>query len=126
MPGPNWKLEDDYKTVTVTFPTDPPATLKFDAAGIDDLLRGLGSLRLHMKPEIQAALVDGEKAEALTDPAWRTENEPLTGLPLLHIRDMRFGWVHYLLPQQEAAKMGTSLRDLAAIPLPKPPQGKSN
>ena len=31
MEGPNWKLDDDLRTVTVTFPTDPPVALKLDA-----------------------------------------------------------------------------------------------
>ena len=29
MAGPEWKLEDDNKTVTAVFATNPPVTLKW-------------------------------------------------------------------------------------------------
>ena len=36
MNGPAWNLDDDLKTITVTFPTDPPVQLKLDAEQIDE------------------------------------------------------------------------------------------
>ena len=42
----------DYKTVTITFPTEPPVALRLDAAQVDDLLSNLGSFRGAMKPEV--------------------------------------------------------------------------
>ena len=44
MNGPNWNLDDDLKTVTVTFPTDPPVQLKLDVEQIDDMLVNLFSI----------------------------------------------------------------------------------
>jgi hypothetical protein len=39
MTGPNWTLSDDFKTVTVTFPTDPPIALELDLAGVEQALQ---------------------------------------------------------------------------------------
>ena len=33
MSGPIWTLEDDDRTVVLTFPTEPPVRLRLDAAG---------------------------------------------------------------------------------------------
>lgn len=120
MSGPNWKLEDDYKTVTVTFPTEPPIALKLDAAAVDDLLRNLGVFRGAMKPEIPRAFALGQKVAAVPDPNWVTEPDALHGHSLLHLRDPRYGWLHYLLPPHEAQKLAQLLH-AQADNLPQPP-----
>jgi len=38
MTGPNWNLDDDLQTITVTFPTDPPVALKLDSKGVEEML----------------------------------------------------------------------------------------
>lgn len=109
MSGPNWKLEDDYKTVTVTFPTDPPVALQFDTNGVDEILRNLGEFRARMKPDIAPKFALGQKVGAIGDPVWATEPDLMRGHSLLHLRDPRYGWLHYLLPPHEAAKLATFL-----------------
>ena len=109
MPGPDWKLEDDLKTVTVTFPSDPPVALKLDADEVDDTLRNLGEFRASMDPPIPEDHPLGQKTGAIPDPKWVTEPEIMAGNSLLHIRDPRFGWLHYLLPRVEARKLAEFL-----------------
>ena len=118
MTGPNWKLEDDLKTITVTLPTNPPTALLLDAAGVDDLLTNLGLLRASMKPEIAPTFDLGQKVGAISNPAWLTEPDLMLGQSLLHLRDPRFGWLHYLIPKEEAKKLADLLQNQAAAPPP--------
>jgi hypothetical protein len=124
MSGPNWKLDEDGKTVTLTFPTEPPVALKLDAVQVDDLLRNLGIFRGSMKPEVPTKYALGLKVEAVPDPAWMTEPDLMLGDSLLHIRDPRFGWLHYLIPKTEAKKLAEFLQTQANAP-PKD-QGQPN
>ena len=124
--GPNWKLEDDLKTVTVTFPTNPPTALKLDAAGVEDLLKNLGEFRAHMKPEIAAEWELGQKVGAVPDPRWYSESELMMGNSLLHLRDQRFGWLHYVLPRESARELGMVLLAQADAPVPAPLGDKPN
>lgn len=124
MEGPNWKLDDDLRTVTVTFPTDPPVALKLDAQHVEEILENLGELRANMKPEIPHDLAGRRKFKAIPDPRWVTKPDAMIGNSLLHIRDPRFGWLHYLIPRDEARKLAGFLQTQADAPPPGQSQGK--
>ena len=109
MSEPIWKLEDDLKTVTVTFPSDPPMTLKLDAAGVDLLLHGLGGLRTLMQPQPAPEFATGQEFVAVPDPSFSTETDGLHGNSVIHLRDPRFGWLHYMIPKEHARKLAVSL-----------------
>jgi hypothetical protein len=110
MAGPNWKLEDDYKTVTVTFPTSPETTVRPDVSGVEDILKNLGTFRQLMKPEIERDFAMGQTVQAIDDPRWVTEPDALMGDTILHLRDPRYGWLHYRIPRKEAQKLVASYR----------------
>jgi hypothetical protein len=116
MSGPNWKLDEDGKSVTLTFPTEPPVAFKLDHLQVDDLLRNLGIFRGSMKPEVPTEYALGQKVEAVPNPAWSTEPDLMMGDSLLHIRDPRFGWLHYLIPKGEAKKLAGFLQNQANAP----------
>ncbi len=126
MIGPNWKLEDDLKTVTVTFPTNPPVALKLNVSEVEDMLKNLGMFRSGMQPEAPKTFAMGQKVSAVPDPIWVTEPDLMLGNSLLHLRDPRFGWLHYLLPRDEARKLGNYLLQQADAPSLGQPQGKAN
>jgi hypothetical protein len=46
---------------------------------------------------------------AVLDPRWYSEPDALLGESLLHIRDPRFGWLHYALPRESARALGILL-----------------
>jgi hypothetical protein len=106
MAGPNWKLEDDHRSVRVTFPTDPPVVLRFGIAGIEEILKNLGAYREVMKPEVPRKFATGQNVQAVPNPIWKIETDPERGDSVLHIRDPRYGWLHYVLPRAEASKLG--------------------
>lgn len=59
MAGMHWNLEEDRKTVTLTLPTEPPVQIKFDVAGVDEVLAKLGEFRGGMLPEVPWEYVFG-------------------------------------------------------------------
>jgi hypothetical protein len=106
----SWSLGDDQRVVTLTLPTTPPTELTLDAAALDELLAQLGQFRAHMLPPAGPRdWMSGQRVSAMRDPRWVTEPEARTGQPLLHLLDPRFGWLHYLMPKDEAAKLGSLL-----------------
>lgn len=126
MAGPNWKLEEDLKHVSVTFPTDPPVRIQLDVAAVDDILKNLGAFRAAMQPEVPKSITLGQKVEAIPDPIWMCEPDLMHGHSLIHLRDPRFGWLHYLLPPHEAKKLGQLLQTQAENPPTLPSSKKSN
>lgn len=126
MTGPHWKLEDDRKTVTITFPSDPVVQLHYDLAAIEEMIENLGMMRNAMLPEVAREYPPGQRVAAVPDPIWRTEPDIMAGDSLLHIRDPRYGWLHYLIPREEARKLSEFLQAQADNPPLAPPQGKMN
>ena len=124
MLGVNWKLEDDLKSVTISFPSKPPVGLRFNTAEVDETLKNLGEFRASMQPPIPANWSLDQKVEAIPDPAWYTEPEMMMGNSILHIRDPRFGWLHFLLPRENARKLGELLTRQAVTPPPESTQEK--
>ena len=118
MAGPNWKLEDDLKTVTVTFPTEPEVVLKLTTSDIDLMLENLGVFRASMLPSHAPDWAVGQTVGAILNPRWTTESDALLGNSLLHLRDPRFGWQHYMIPKEEARKLGEVLQKQADAPPP--------
>lgn len=118
MAEPNWKLDEDLKTVTVTFPTDPPVVLKLNAAGVDALLHGLGGLRMQMEPQPPPDFATGQQFVAARSPNFVTEVDEFQGHSVLHLRDPRFGWLHYAIPNEQARKLAVSLAMQANSTLP--------
>ncbi len=106
---PQWELDDDLRTLTITFPTDPPVALVLDAASVSQLIDGAGEIRAEMPPPHQENWKGGQMVNAVLDPRWHSETDALLGESLLHIRDPRFGWLHYALPSQSAKALGTLL-----------------
>jgi hypothetical protein len=117
----NWNLEDDLMTVTVTFSTEPSAPVKIDTADVEDIVRNLGRFRSFMLPETPPELPSERMVDAHPDPHWRVEAEIMTGDSLLHIRDPRFGWLHFLLPRESARLLGETLTSQADAPVPAAP-----
>jgi hypothetical protein len=111
MAVPEWKLDTDNRTVTATFPTNPPVTLTLSATDVETILKDLGSLRWDMQPEVPDAVTTDAKEDPVLDPAWETAPDESGENALLHIRDPRFGWLHYAIPRDEAAKLAGFLQE---------------
>jgi hypothetical protein len=126
MDQPNWTLEDDYRRVTLTLPTNPPVQAQFTTEAVQEMLKNLGDFRAHMEPEISKTYAMGQVVQAIPDPAWVTEPDALLGNSLLHIRDPRFGWLHYMIPKDQARKLAELLQKQADAPPPGQQSGRAN
>jgi hypothetical protein len=124
--GPHWRLDDDRKTITITFPTNPPVAMQLDAEGISDLLTNVGEMRAVMEPAYAADWTSGGAVGVIPDPRWFSEHELMEGNSLLHVRDPRFGWLHYMFPREGARQLGQYLIAQADLPLPGPKPDKAN
>lgn len=109
MIGPNFQLDADRQHVTVVFPTVPPQALKLDVAGIENLLRKLGDFRSAMEQRVPKTFERGQKVAAISNPRWLLEQDIMLGVSLVHLRDPRYGWLHFALPKSEAANFGKVL-----------------
>ena len=124
--GPVWKLEDDRKTVTLTFATQPQIALKLSVADIELMLAKLGAFRAQMQPPHEPRYAPGQKCECVPNPPWLAEPDALLGNTLLHVLDPRFGWQHYMLPREEARKLARVLQNQVDSPPPGSPAKKLN
>ncbi len=126
MGSPTWKLEDDRRTVTVTLATEPQVAVTLSVADIDLMLEKLGALRARMQPPREPGYSAGQKCECVTNPGWLTEPDALQGNSLLHLRDPRFGWLHYMIPREEARKLAQVLQNQVDKPPPAAPPNRLN
>ena len=106
---PQWELDDELKTLSIIFPTDPPVAFVLDAEAVSKLIDSVGQIRAQMPPPHQETWKGGQMVDAVLDPHWYSEPDALLGESLLHIRDPRFGWLHYALPRESARALGTLL-----------------
>jgi hypothetical protein len=107
MNGLTAELLPDGKA-QLTFATTPGhvSVLIIDTARLEQLIQRLGELRAAMAPEVSPDFPMGQTVDAIPDPRWSSESELTQGNSLLHIRDNRYGWLHYVLPRLEARKLG--------------------
>jgi hypothetical protein len=96
MSGTTWTLEDDLNTVTVSFATNPPVALKLNASYVEDMLKNLGEFRALKQPVVPSDWTLSQQVQAIPNPRWFAEPEMMLGNTVLHLRDPRFGWLHYM------------------------------
>ena len=101
-------LNDTKDRVTWTI-EDLDLKLVFSAETVSELIIKLGEARAQMTPAVERDYKLGQVVATIPDPIWATEPDLMQGLSLLHIRDQRFGWLHYAFPPNEAAKLGNYL-----------------
>lgn len=107
-------------TVKLTMSAAPGhlSILIVDTAGIEKIINSLGQLRAAMNPEVPHDCPMGEMVPVVFDPRWSTELEMTQGNSLLHVRDNRYGWLHYVLPKHEAKRLAGFLETQANTPPP--------
>src|SRR5438067_1765823 len=98
------RLSKDRKRARITV---TEATFDVDAEGLRTIIALLGATRSAMLPEEPDAFVPPKSLHAIPAPGWTVEPELLNGEVLFHIRDPRFGWLHYCLSKSAAERLGT-------------------
>ena len=114
---PSVKLADGSKTMTLSLNTTPPQQVRLTASEAETLMQSIGVARSQMQPVPQQSWGFGQSVASIMDPRWTTESEKHKGDTLLHIRDPRFGWLHYTIPRTTAQQLGTLLQKQATLPV---------
>lgn len=113
----------ETQTVTLSDETNPAAVLEIDAAQLEQLLQGLGEMRTRIEPRVEAEWQPGRSVQAITNPRFSAEVPKDKDFTVLHLRDPRFGWLHYAVPLPECGRLAEFLARAAnRNAAPQPPQ----
>ena len=115
----SFKLTDDKKSVVLTLTKRSSGPLKLDADEVDQMLQRLGQVRATMQPEIPRALPREEQTLAVGNPALAIA-ALRDGGSVLHVRDPRYGWLHYAIPAPALQELATMLANLSSPAPPAP------
>jgi len=127
MADPHCEFEQENNVLSLKFTDHPKTTHRLEAAQVDEMIANLGSYRMKMEPKPTSDWKPGSKVDrAITDPRWYVEPEMMQGDILLHIRDLRFDWLHYILPRESARKLAEALISVADAPPPGPKHVRPN
>ena len=96
--------------------------IRWTADQVDDHLRKLGELRTKMKPPHPRNFALGHVVRGIANAPWATETDTMLGNSILHIRDPRYGWLHFLFSKEDARKLATLLQK--QVDSPRPGQGR--
>lgn len=113
---PAARLDPEARVMTLSLDGKPGDDVRLTAEQADRLVRTIGDARAKMQPPPQQNWAFGQTVSAIYDPRWTTEPDRSDGNTLLHIRDPRFGWLHYTVPRTTAQQLGTLLKKQAALP----------
>ena len=117
-----WRVSEDGKTASLVAPTDPPIVMSFTADSLEGLLKSAMEVRAALNPPHAVDFAFGQTVQAVENPRVVSELDTRTGRSLLHIRHPGYGWLHFLLPKANAAKLAELLRNQVE----KPPKPSSN
>lgn len=106
------RLSKDRNRARLSF---TETTFDVDVSGIQTLIALLGATRSAMLPEEPSEFVPPKSLHAVQEPGWTVEPELLDGDVLFHVRDPRFGWLHYCLSKPAAERLGTHLLSLVRL-----------
>jgi hypothetical protein len=114
-----WKVSEDHRSVTLS--VNGTLTATYDAAQVEGILAGLGQARASMMPAYPIHYELGQpNVRAVRDPGLATE-VATDGHTLIHIRDPRYGWLHFAISREAAGKLAAVLQKQVDNP-PSPPQ----
>jgi hypothetical protein len=107
-----WALVEE-KTVRIEL---PKSSLDLTADELSAFIQRLGEIRMRMKPDIDRRPLKTMEYRTFLDPCWICQQELMRENSLLHLRDPRYGWLHFSLPREQAKKLGETLIQQAAKP----------
>jgi hypothetical protein len=104
-------LTDDRKRVLIDFPTSPAIQASLDASQVEQMITQLGIFRMEMMPRVPDGILAGQAVTAVPNPAWSIEGAMDGKRQVLHMRDPRFGWLHFALSRDMAKHMANVLME---------------
>jgi hypothetical protein len=112
--GVELELSDDG---TILYCKNGNLLSRLTTAEVEKTLGNIGLMRTGMSPPVAPKWERGQHANCRRDPEFDVEGSML-GEAIVHIRDERFGWLHYVLSQDEARRLREKLVAAAVEPAP--------
>jgi hypothetical protein len=105
--------------VMLTYAKAPAAVCIKSTAVVESDIALLGLARTRLLPAVPESWPGAMVAGCYRDPAYSIEHDALAGDVLIHLRDERFGWLHYIVTRDRALDFAN--RILAQLDAPPPP-----
>jgi hypothetical protein len=112
------QLSADAQELTIEIRPHNTNLMKVTAESADRILDFFGTARATLRPAVAQEWISTEAVEAERDPRVFLTQDRLAGDVLLHVRDPRFGWLHYVLTKNYARLLGEELIRRADKPAP--------
>lgn len=104
------ELTDDRSAVLITFPGVRPVQVSLNAVELDQMLGVLGDFRMKMLPQVPENWIAGQHVSAVLEPQWMVETTAAGHASVcLHVRDPRFGWLHFCMSNGMAKSVSKAL-----------------
>lgn len=111
-------LNPERDALTVKYHGPQPYALTMTTGAVEEVIANYGAARTAMLPPVAEAWTPSTTVEATRDPAWLIETDAFAGDVLVHVRDVRFGWLHYIFTKDRARALGAALVQKADTPAP--------
>lgn len=127
MPMIEFEIVDDQRSLVIGFRRGPDLPVaymaKFATDDVDKLLQNVGLWRTGMQPRIPEKW-ESQRVTAYRNPTIMIESDQLAGDVMLHIRNERFGWLHFVITKSIAADLAKQFAAITQAPAP-PVQGSA-
>lgn len=117
----NVSLSEDKHVLTLNLGGEHDLKVALPTSQVEKFMETLRQWRSQMKPDIPDEFALGSRVTAILNPPWCTEPESSQGDSLLHIRHPGYGWLSFLIPTLEAAKLAGFLQSQVAEHLARQP-----
>jgi hypothetical protein len=120
------KLNDacDHALIALELPSR--ITVQMDADALSKFIAQLADARSRMTPPVPNDPPTTATVRGIPAPRIEVEGEAMLGHGLVHLRDPRYGWLHYSLPHAQSRQVGEALLRRAGTVLVKKPGAKAN
>ncbi len=113
-------FDEDRGGVLLHYPEPLPQLLRRTTKSVEQEIAGLGDLRANLVPAVPETWPGGV-CTCLRNPAYSVEMSALDEV-MIHVRDERFGWLHYVMSREQATQFAEMIVKVQAGP-PRTVQG---
>jgi hypothetical protein len=111
---PALEISDDRTRLRMHFPGTRDSSrsfaMEYTSGEIDQILYELATVRAHMANEHPLELRELQGAQGVVNPACRLSTDDATGDVVLSLRHPGLGWLHFLLSDDVALRLGRMLQ----------------
>jgi hypothetical protein len=104
-----WAVAEHRMSAELLLTAAAGLAVSFNASALEEHITDTGNVRAQIEPPVASDLVLGQVVAAVGSPVWKLEQEAHSGNVILHLRDPRFGWLHYVLGRDSSRSLAAQL-----------------